>query len=247
MTLPRTQHRVELERNRASWEGKPLLRGIYRGFYRRIARLIDPARPGAIIEIGSGIGNLKQFFPRAVATDLFAHPSLDVVCDGYELPFADAAASHLILFDVLHHLQAPKAFLNEARRVVAPGGRLICFEPYISLASSFVYGLFHPEPIAWRKRIDLSPAPPQPRTYYAAQGNPTRLFFRRQAPAILDGWALLHAEALSCFAYLLSGGYSRPALYPTRWLPGLERLDRRLSAWPKLFAARCLVTLTPEI
>ena len=58
-----------------------------------------------------------------------------MVCDGYELPFRDAALSHLVLFDVFHHLRAPNAFLREARRVLTPRGRLILFEPYISWSS----------------------------------------------------------------------------------------------------------------
>jgi len=33
--------------------------------------------------------------------------------------------SHLILFDVFHHLRAPNAFLREARRVLTREGRLI--------------------------------------------------------------------------------------------------------------------------
>ena len=56
-------------------------------------------------------------------------------CDGYELPFRSASLSHLVLFDVFHHLCAPNAFLQEARRVLGHTGRLILFEPYISWSS----------------------------------------------------------------------------------------------------------------
>src|SRR6185436_17845222 len=102
--------------------------------------------PGRILEIGSGIGNLKSHQPEALCTDLFANPWLDLVCDGYELPFADRSLSHIVLFDVFHHLRAPNAFLKEARRVLAISGRLILFEPYISCASCPIYGLLHHEP-----------------------------------------------------------------------------------------------------
>jgi hypothetical protein len=57
---------------------------------------------------------------------------------------------------------------------------------------------------------------------------------------------MFHAEAMSSFSYLLSGGFSKPALYPGRWLPGLQRLDKALSRWPRLFGARCLVGLRTE-
>src|SRR6478735_4559446 len=111
------QHQAEIERNLQFWQCKPLLQEIYAGFYRRIVELIDPAKPGEVLEIGSGIGNLKTHFKRAICSDLFPNPWLDLVCDGYELPFGDSSLSHLVLFDVFHHLQAPCAFLKEARRV----------------------------------------------------------------------------------------------------------------------------------
>src|ERR1044071_6339398 len=127
MTTPLLQHQTEIQRNLRAWESKPLLRDIYAGFYRRIVALFDTRLPGRIVEIGSGVGNLKARLPRAIATDLFPNPWLDMVCDGYELPFVQGSLSHLILFDVFHHLRAPNAFLLEARRVLTTGGRLILF------------------------------------------------------------------------------------------------------------------------
>ena len=245
-TISLAQHQAEIERNRRAWEAKPLLQKIYAGFYERILGLIDPAVPGRIVEVGSGIGNLKAHLPKALATDLFPNPWLDLTCDGYELPFRDATLSNLVLFDVFHHLQAPNAFLREARRVLVPAGRLILFEPYVSWISYFIYGLAHHEPIGWRQPINTAEALPRPRDYYAAQGNATRLFFRKEIAGWPKGWKVFHAEALTCFHYLLSGGYSRPALYPTSCLTGLRVMDRILSCCPQVFAGRCLVGLVTE-
>src|SRR6266446_4373183 len=116
MSAPVTQHQAEIEQNLRAWNAKPLLQEIYAGFYRRILTLIDPAIPGRIVELGSGIGNLKAHLPQVITTDLFPNPWLDQVCDAYELPFDDSSLSHLVLFDVFHHLSAPNAFLREARR-----------------------------------------------------------------------------------------------------------------------------------
>jgi len=52
-----------------------------------------------------------------------------------------------------------------------------------------------------------------------------------------------HAQAFSSFNYLLSGGYSKPALYPESWLEVIQRWDEFLSRWPRLFGARCLIGL----
>ena len=246
MTAPLAQHQAEIGNNLRAWQAKPLLKEIYAGFYRRIVALIDPAIPGHVVELGSGIGNLKAYLPAALTTDLFPNPWLDLACDGYELPFKPGSLSHLVLFDVFHHLRAPNAFLCEARRVLAPAGRLLLFEPYISLSSGPVYGLLHHEPVTWRDPIDLSPSLPRPRDYYAAQGNATRLFFRKEIACWPEGWNTFHAEAFSCFHYLLSGGYSKPAIYPASWLEGIRSLEAKLSRWPHLFAGRCLVGLSPQ-
>ena len=208
--------------------------------------LVDRDIPGRIVELGSGLGNLKAHLPEAIATDLFPNSWLDVACDAYELPFRDSSLSHLVLFDVFHHLEAPNAFLHEARRVLGLAGRLILFEPYIGWSSFPVYSIGHHEPISWNKPINTSERLPRPREYYAAQGNATRLFFRGEFPAWPEGWTVFHAEPLACFHYLLSGGYSKPAFYPASLLKPIQKIDRLLSRWPRLFSGRCLIGLTPN-
>lgn len=245
MSVPLEQHQIEIQRNLEAWNGKPLLQQVYREFYRRILARVEPSIPGCIVEIGSGIGNLKAHLPEALTTDLFPNPWLDLVCDGYELPFHSGGVSHLVLFDVFHHLQAPNAFLREARRVLGPSGRLLIFDPFMSWASLPIYGLLHHEPVALGKPIEERDSLPRPRGYYAAQGNATRLFFRNEKPGWPTGWTVAHAEAFSCFYYLFSGGYSKPAVYPARCLGALENFERQLSRWPRLFAGRCLIELRP--
>jgi SAM-dependent methyltransferase len=240
------RHQRETERNLRAWRNKPLLRAIYEQFYGKIIELIDPGLGGKTLEIGSGIGNLKTRLPDALCSDLGRNPWLDLVCDGYELPFRDRSLSHVILFDVFHHLQSPGALLADTARVLKPGGRLIVFEPYISVASYPVYGMLHPEPVALQRPIDLEARPPRPRAYYAAQGNATRLFFSSHPTGWAPDWKVFHAKAFSAFSYLLSGGFSRPAVYPENRLARLQALDEKLSRWPRIFGARCLVGLQRE-
>lgn len=240
---PLEQHQVEIEKNLAAWRNKPLLQQLYAGFYEKILQRIEANLTGAVVEIGSGIGNLKAYLPHAICTDLFPNPWLDIVCDGYELPFVDGSVSHLILFDVFHHLRCPRAFLNEARRVLVRNGRVILFEPFISAASFPVYGLLHHEPVAWNSSIDFADEYPRPRDYYAAQGNATRLFFRGEKTDWSRDWRVTHAEAFSAFSYLLSGGYSKPAMYPKALLGTMRQLDATLSRCPRIFGGRCLVEL----
>jgi SAM-dependent methyltransferase len=237
------RHQKEIERNRERWKSKPLLQEIYHRFYQQISLQIDRSIEGAIVEVGSGIGNLKSVFPRALATDLFPNPWIDLVCDAYELPFGKGTVSWVILFDVFHHLEFPAAFFQEAGRVLVSGGKVILFEPFISWTSHPVYGLLHPEPVGWRKQINCSTKAPFPRSYFAAQGNATRLFFGPESHPWKGDWVIERAEPFAAFSYLLSGGFSKPAFYPARLLPALLAVDRWCSRWPKIFASRCLVVL----
>lgn len=243
MVTALTQHQIEIERNLRAWQRKPLLREIYAGFYDRVVHLVDRSIPGAIVEIGSGIGNLKARIPDALATDLFPNPWLDVICDGYEMPFADGAISHLILFDVFHHLRAPRAFLREASRILTKRGRVILFEPFVSVSSYPVYRWLHHESLHQGDTISMADVLPRPRDYYTSQGNATRLFFNARSEDQFQGWRVFHRESFASFAYMLSGGFSQPAAYPFGMLSACQRVDRWLSRWPRLFGARCLVGL----
>ena len=82
--IPLGQHQREMQANLSAWNAKPLLRQIYAGFYRRMLGLVDGRIPGRIVEIGSGIGNLKTHLPQAISTDLFVNPWLDLVWHRHE-------------------------------------------------------------------------------------------------------------------------------------------------------------------
>lgn len=240
---PLNRHQEEILNNLACWNKKVLLQKIYADYYNLINGYIKPEIPGHIIEIGSGIGVSKKFINGIITTDLFPNNWIDVVCSAYNIPFKSQSVSHIIAFDVFHHLQYPVAFLKEAFKVLISGGRLIIFEPYISLTGLLAYGLFHPEPIGWKAKINISDNPINPSNYYAAQGNATRLFFKNEMPELLNTWKSIALLRFAGFSYLLSGGYSKPSFYPIFLYPLLKHCDAFLSKFPKIFAVRCLVVL----
>lgn len=240
------QHNREIHANAEHWRRKPLLQEIYRGFYLEIASELRRDLPGETVEIGSGIGNLKNVVPEALVTDLFPNPWLDRIENAYALSFANGSVANLILFDVWHHLQYPGTALAEFQRVLMPEGRLIIFDPAMGMLGRIVYGLFHHEPLGLRDEIRwLAPADfsPAEMTYYAAQGNAQRVFFSDEWVSRLAGWRTVRRSLWAALPYVASGGFSGPQLYPRRLLPVLRALDRAASSLPGWFATRLLVAL----
>lgn len=247
--LPLEQHNIEIRRNYAIWTRKPLLQEIYRGFYRRIAAHLDPGLPGPVVELGSGMGSIKEVIPQCIITDLFPNPWLDRRENAYRLSFADGSVAHLVLFDVWHHLRYPGTALHEFHRVLAPGGRLILFEPAASWLGWLVYHVFHHEPVGLRDPITWeAPAnfSADDAGYYAAQGSATRLFWWGEARDRLAGWRLREVRPLTSFAYLATGGFSGPQVGGRTVSKLLHQLDYVAGWFPRAFAARLLIVLEKE-
>ncbi len=244
--LPLGQHDLEIQANRLAWERKPQLRAVYRGFHELIASRLDRSVPGKIVELGSGMGSIKEAIPDCITTDLFPNPWLDRQENAYRLSFADGAVSNLILFDVWHHLRYPGTALREFQRVLAPGGRVIVFDPAMSCAGLVIYGLFHHEPLGMRLPVTWdAPAgfKPEDSDYFAAQGAATRILWRREAPERLAGWDIAEATPLPSFEYFATGGFSGPQVGGPGLFRFWRRLDGALARWPYIFAARLLVVL----
>ena len=248
MKVSRERHNVEIHENRRHWERKPLLRRVYSQFGREIAKRVDHTQQGLVVELGSGLGNIKEHLPDCITTDVFPNQWLDRVEDAYDLSFADRTVSHLILFDVWHHLQYPGTALREFYRVLTEHGKVIIFDPAMGVLGRFVFGNFHHEPLGLGEEIQWEAPASLNREglgYYAAQGNASRIFgsngFREQ----LRSWRVAEVSYYSALAYLGTGGFRGPQLYPMAALPLLNRVDSYLSRFPSL-ASRMLVVLEKQ-
>ena len=239
-------HQGLIEKNYEYWNRKPILKILYGDFYRRIAAQLSNLPESKTVELGSGLGNIHEFIPNCIRTDLFPNPWIDQIENAYQLSFADESVSDLILTDVFHHLKYPGTALEEFSRVLRKGGRVIMLEPCISALGLLVYGILHDEPIALTKEIEWR-APegwsPNQIDYYAAQGNASRIFLGRRFRNKLGDWRRIKTQRLSAIAYAASGGFSKPQLYPTSALPLIRKIEKVLDIFPFLFATRLLVIL----
>jgi ArsR family transcriptional regulator len=126
-----------------------------RSLHRALVELTVAAPIGDLIDIGSGQGRILKLLAsraqRAVGVDIdsnarrFARAELLLAglpnCtlrkgDMYELPFQEGEFDTIILDDVLSGAERPTAVLDEARRLLRPGGRLLLLAAVDSQAAS---------------------------------------------------------------------------------------------------------------
>ena len=243
----------ELQAQHEAWQRKRSLRQLYQRWYARIVAHLSPLRP--VVELGSGCGNFKAFFPETVATDVFpCGPWIDCLVDARELPFAPGTVGNFVLIDCLHHLPRPLNFLRRAAECLQPGGRVVLFEPAATPWANFVWKHFHHEPSNLGHDLfaeDGLPEPENPGFCYSNMATATLLFLRGNSrlPSALPELSLATTEMSDFLLYPATGGFSYHSLVPPGLLPTLHAVEtlvtRPFARW--LTAMRLLVVLEKPV
>ena len=205
------------------------LRALYNSWYDAILAEL-PGVAGEVLELGSGGGFLRERFPAVVTSDVMSVPGVDRVIDARSLPFADGTLRAIVATNVLHHIPDIRAFLREAARTLAPGGRVIAVEPWPTPFSRIVYGTLHHEPFDMKRDWSLPPGGP----LTAANGalpwivfERDRAAFERESPNLCVRRVAPHMP----ISYLACGGIGRAWRLPKaafRLLRALESPFDRL-------------------
>ena len=210
------------------WNHKPVLRRVYDDFYSRIAA---ECVPGLTVEIGGGIGNLKQRLGHVISTDIQPAPWLDCVANAQALPFADGAVNNIVMVDVLHHIEFPVNFFREAERILKPGGHIVMVEPAITWGSTLFYRLLHPEPVVM-SADPLASGKPDPKRdpYHSNQAIPTLIATRDKARfhARFPAMKIERIDWFSSVVYPLSGGFKQWCLIPSGLFSSFAAIDRAI-------------------
>ena len=212
----------------AVWSKKPVLRAIYGDLFDRLAA---QCVPGPTLEIGGGVGGLKERLPEIYSSDVQHAPWLDLVADAQTLPFAETSLSNIVLLDVLHHIEFPARFFREAARVLRPGGRVVVVEPAITPGSWPFYHFLHQEPVRLQDDPLIDGAPnPDRDPYDSNQAIPTMLATRDRArfEAAFPEFKLVEQRWFSFLAYPLSGGFKPWSLIPNAAVRPLLAFERAM-------------------
>jgi SAM-dependent methyltransferase len=232
--------------HRAQWERKETLRLLYEDYHRR---LLDSCPAGPILDIGAGTAHVKALRRDVFCADILSFPGIDVVADAHRLPFRGEAFSGVVMLDVLHHLERPIAFLEEASRVLRPGGRIAMTEPAMTTVARRFYDRFHEEPV----EMEADPfaqvvVNPDRDPFDANQAIPTLLFAsdaaRRRVEQDVPSLRVRSVEWHSLLAYPLSGGFQNWCLLPASLVTPLLRIERSMpDAVKRHFSFRMTIVL----
>ncbi|RCW57350.1 class I SAM-dependent methyltransferase [Halanaerobium sp. ST460_2HS_T2] len=96
-----------------------------------------------LLDLGGGTGELVRYLPRNITVTIadpsqamlaegrkkdFKQQVKHVLADGADLPFESDSFDYLTISDALHHFRRVDSALNEAARVLKPGGKLYILE-----------------------------------------------------------------------------------------------------------------------
>ena len=231
-----------LSERRETWAAKPIIRKLYEKWYGHIQQAL---KPGRTLELGGGSGNLSDFLPEAITSDIVYEPWLDAVMDAHAIPFKKESLDNIVMFDVLHHLAAPAVFFREVERVLRAKGRAIMMEPYVSWLSFPVYRFLHAEGMKWDVDPFLDRSLERKEPFAGNQAVPT-LIFEKKRQKFLGAFSdlrIVQEEAMDVLLYPLSGGFHQRRFCPMTLWRFLEGVEERLRPLNRYLAFRLFIVL----
>jgi SAM-dependent methyltransferase len=81
-----------------------------------------------VADLGCGTNAYDE---KVVCVDGVGYPNVHIVANLERLPFQNDSLAGIVSAAVLEHARNPAAHVAEMRRVLEPGGRILCFVPFI--------------------------------------------------------------------------------------------------------------------
>jgi SAM-dependent methyltransferase len=98
----------------------------------RITEFLRPHSTGArVLDLGCGNSPYAALFPNRMCLDIRRRPGAAIVCDAHYLPFMTGSFDLILSTEVLEHTLEPQRIVDEIRRVLRPGGRVLLTTRFI--------------------------------------------------------------------------------------------------------------------
>ena len=192
------------------------------------SRFVASLGPDAlVVNVGAGATSYGE---NVLNLEIVPGPGIDVVGVAEHLPLADGSCDGVILMAVLEHVADAGRTLAEARRVLAPGGRLLVDVP-------FIQG-YHPSPADHRRYTEAGLRAEVERHSFEVEASGVAL-----GPASAAAW--IASEFLAMFLSGRSAKGYRLAKLVTSWLANpIKYADAWLDGHPMAYTIASAVWVT---
>lgn len=221
---------VRVDAIRRRIRSKPALERWYRECYAKFADCVErSAGDGPVLELGSGAGFLKELMPDVLTSDVLPYEGVDRVVDATQLPFGAGDLRAILMLNVFHHIGDVEAFLGEAQRCLADGGRLFMVDQHLGWISTPILKYGHDEPFDadtrdWRFESTGALSSANGALAWIVFERDRALFERRYPHLRLERY-----RSHSPLRYFLAGGLKSWSLLPGWAFTPASVLDRSLT------------------
>ena len=225
---------------------KTMLRRLYLKWYTLFSDELRRLPDGMAVELGSGGGFLKNIEPSVICSDIIDLPGNDMTFSALEMPFDANSLSGIFMIDTFHHIPDSEKFLQEARRVLKPGGKMVMIEPANTHWGRFIYKTFHHEPFDTRGSWSIPSAGP----LSGANGALPWIVFIRDKEKFSESFSEFNLESIhfiNPLTYLISGGVSRKQFLPDLMIPVIDWLDIQLPRISKHLSMFMVITIRKDV
>lgn len=228
---------------------KPLLHSAFTTFYENMGAACDKyfSCAGVEVELGSGSGFFKHTRSGLISSDIRHAEYIDMVLDAQKLNLENNSVRAIYGINVLHHLQDPDQFFEEAYRVLAPGGGFIFIEPHNGFSSSLIHTMLHknehfdPNMEGWKNYSIKGPLSGANQALpYIIFTRDLKLFEQKYSgrlvvthQAYIDNW----------LRYFFSGGVNFKQLLPSFLMTPFIYLEKIMSPFSSFFSIHKMIVV----
>ena len=234
-------------------ENKKLLKSCYSDFYKEILKMENKLKKSENnlirIELGSGVGFLKQYDSSIITSDVVYNKFTDKVLDANNLPYKENTIDSIFGIFCFHHFKDPFSFLKDLEKKLKPGGLCILVEPYYGPLAKILYKQVHDSEYfdaeeKFNTKVENKTAMEK------ANQALSYIFFIKNSKKFKENFPKLEIVNTYVFdnyiRFLLSGGLNFKTLIPDFFNFFIILIEKLISPLKKIFGIHYLIVIKKD-
>jgi SAM-dependent methyltransferase len=236
-------HEKKLEKRR-------MIAGVFREFYDTCNWYNQKyfSGDGIELEIGSGVGQIKKYYPKVLTSEVMESPIVDMVIDAKKMNLSDHSVRAIYGMNCFHHISEPRKFFTECDRVLQKGGGVVLIDPYYGFLSNLFYKrafkteFFDKEQSSWDTETSVMLDANQALSYIVFVRD--REQFLREFPNM----EIVESKVLDNYVrYVCSGGLNFKQLLPNFCINILKGVEFLMTPLNKVFGLHHVIVLRKKL